>query len=341
MFNEISKEYSFNMKQINWGIIGCGNVTEMKSGPAFNRVENSRLIAVMRRTPGKAKDYAQRHNVPKWYEDAKELINDRDINAVYVATPPVSHAKYAIMAANAGKHVYVEKPMALNFRECQKMIGATDQAGVSLFVAYYRRCLPSFLKVKEWLDSGTIGTPRAVSISLIKPVWQFQNPIQTIPWRFRPEISGGGLLQDLGSHQLDFMDYLFGPITSIKSFAANQAGIYGVEDMVTGCFNFGSGVQGTAAWCFTASKESQEDCIQIIGSKGKILFSTFDFTPIQLVTTEGTKELHFAKPKHVQEDCIRSIVNDLLGMEQCPSTGITASRTTKIIDDILCSKLNM
>ncbi|MCX6333190.1 MAG: Gfo/Idh/MocA family oxidoreductase, partial [Bacteroidia bacterium] len=81
---------------INWGIIGCGNVTEVKSGPAFNKVNNSRLIAVMRRDAVLAEDYASRHNVPKFYTDASKLINDPEINAVYIATPPSSHAEYAL-----------------------------------------------------------------------------------------------------------------------------------------------------------------------------------------------------------------------------------------------------
>jgi predicted dehydrogenase len=323
------------LDQVNWGIIGCGNVTEVKSGPAFNRVEGSRLLAVMRRSPGKAQDYARRHGVPKWYEDAGQLIEDPEINAVYIATPPGSHAQYAIKAAEAGKHIYVEKPMALNHKECLDMIEAAEKAGVSLFVAYYRRRLPSFLKVKEWLDSGIIGTPRMVTIRLFKPLFRPRFPGVEPPWRFKPEIAGGGLFVDLASHQLDFLDYLFGPITEVKAFALNQTGVYPAEDVVGVSFTFESGIVGTGAWCFTASEESRTDVFEIIGGKGHIKFSTFDFTPIELYSPDHHPVLDFAKPKHVQEHLIRTVVDELSGKGECPSTGISAARTTKIMDNIL------
>jgi predicted dehydrogenase len=323
------------MKQINWGMIGCGAVTEVKSGPAFQIIKDSNLVAVMRRTPGKAEDYARRHNVPKWYDDAKKLIHDPDINAVYIATPPDSHARYAIMAAEAGKHVYVEKPMALNSSECEQMIRAAQKAGVKLFVAYYRRCLSSFVKVKGWVNSEAIGTPRLVVIRLIRPAFEKQSADAELPWRFRPEISGGGLFVDLGSHQLDYLDYLFGPIVSVRGFARSQAGLYPAEDMVSACFIFDSGVVGNGTWCFSASKESSTDEVEIIGSKGRIVFSTFAFTPVRLETASGVETFEYPKPKHIQQAFIQTVVDELLGRGQCPGTGVTASRTTHVMDKIL------
>lgn len=323
------------LDQVNWGIIGCGNVTEVKSGPAFGLIDGSRLVAVMRRTPGKARDYAQRHNIPRWYEDPKQLIGDPEVNAVYVATPPDSHARYTIMAAEAGKHIYVEKPMALNHKECQQMMDAAKAAGVSLFVAYYRRRLPLFLRVKEWVDSGTIGTPRMVNIRLFKKLFTQRSPQAELPWRFIPEKAGGGLFVDLASHQLDFLDYVFGPVTRVKAIAANQAGLYPAEDAVSACFEFQSGVLGVGTWCFTASSEGETDVVEIVGSRGHIKFSTFDFTPIELNAPDQSPVLEFGKPKHVQKHLIQTVVDDLLGRGQCPSTGETAARTTKVMDDIL------
>src|SRR5882757_10269989 len=103
---------------IRWGIIGCGDVTEVKSGPALQRATGSALVAVMRRDRAKAEDYARRHGVARAYDDAAALIADPDVDAVYVATPPSSHAAYTLAAARAGKPVYVEKPMALSHAEC-------------------------------------------------------------------------------------------------------------------------------------------------------------------------------------------------------------------------------
>ncbi len=198
------------MKEVKWGFIGCGDVTEIKSGPAFAKVEHSRVVAVMRRDDEKAWDYAQRHGIAKWYTDAAQLLDNPEVNAVYVATPPAFHAEYAIMAARAGKHVYVEKPMALNYSQCQEMIVEAEKAGVMLFVAYYRRSLPYFLKIKDILDNGGIGEVRTAHIKLFRPaapeVWE-QDPL---PWRYDPEISGGGLLMDLGCHQLDLLDFFWG-----------------------------------------------------------------------------------------------------------------------------------
>jgi predicted dehydrogenase len=323
------------MNQINWGIIGCGNVTEVKSGPAFNRINDSNLAAVMRRNADKAEDYARRHNVPEWYDDAKKLIDVPNINAIYVATPPDSHAKYTIMAAQAGKHVYVEKPMALHFSECQEMIHAVNKAGVSLFVAYYRRCLPYFVKIKELVESGVIGAPRLVNIKLFKPTLKKRLKNDDLPWRFKPDISGGGLFVDLGSHQLDFLDYLFGPIVSVNALAANQAGLYPAEDIVSANFLFESGVLGSGTWCFTVPEKNDTDEIVIVGSKGKISFSTFDFKPIKVESESGMETFRFKRPKYIQEALIQTVVDELLNRGQCPSTGITASRTTRVMDKIL------
>jgi predicted dehydrogenase len=140
------------MKKINWGIIGCGDVTEIKSGPAFNKVKNSSLVAVMRRDVEKAKDYALRHHVPKWYANARSLINDPEVNAIYVATPPSSHEEYTLAAINAGKPVYVEKPMTVNFASANKMANAAKEKNIKLSVAHYRREIPIFKKIKTLLE---------------------------------------------------------------------------------------------------------------------------------------------------------------------------------------------
>ena len=130
------------MKIIRWGFIGCCEVTELKSGPAFNDVEGSKVVAVMSRSEKRAKTYAEKHGVPKWYVDAQQIIDDPDVNAIYVATPPSSHATYAIMAMKAGKPVYVEKPLAANYEDCARINRVSEQTGIPCFVAYYRRYLP-------------------------------------------------------------------------------------------------------------------------------------------------------------------------------------------------------
>ncbi len=232
----------------------------------------------MRRNGELAQDYAQRHGVPKWYDDAQRLIDDPDVNAIYIATPPSSHKEYTILAAQAGKPVYVEKPMALNFGECREMIDACQEAGVSLFVAYYRRALQRFLKIKEMVDAGAIGQVRFVDISLYQPARPHYEDAENLPWRVLPDVAGGGIYVDLASHQLDFLDYVLGPIRFAQGYAGSQAGEYPAEDIVSGSFVFESGVQGTGNWCFNAFEEV--DRTEIVGDKGRITYSTFDDQPV-------------------------------------------------------------
>jgi predicted dehydrogenase len=323
------------LDEIRWGIIGCGNVTEVKSGPAFNKIAGSRLAAVMRRDRERARDYARRHRVPKWYDDADKLISDPEVNAVYIATPPDTHKEYTLRVAAAGKPVYVEKPMARTFAECREMIWACAQAAAPLFVAYYRRRLPAFLKVKELIETGAIGEPRLASIQLILPPRQEDRDPKNLPWRVKPDIAGAGYFYDLASHQLDVLDYIFGPIVSAKGAAANQAGWYPAEDIVAAHFLFKSGVMGSGVWCFTAAENAKTDQIAIVGSKGKIHFGTFTHEPVRLHTAAGVEEFHLPPPAHIQQPLIQTIVDELLGKGKCPSTGVTAARTNWVMEEIL------
>lgn len=323
------------LPEVRWGIVGCGDVTEVKSGPALQKVAGSRLVAVMRRNTALAKDYARRHHVPKWYDDAQALIHDPDINAIYIATPPSSHRPYTLMAADAGKPVYVEKPMALDFQEAQEMIGACHQSHVPLFVAYYRRALPRFLKIKELVETGAIGEVRFVHIHFYQAPLMDVLKGQSLPWRVLPEIAGGGLFVDLASHQLDFLDYLFGPITDVKGFAGNQAGLYPAEDIVSGAFLFDNGVQGTGVWCFSAFED--EDRTEIVGSKGRIIYETFGDSPITLSTAHDETQFSIPNPRHIQQPLIQLVVDALQGKGQCPSTGESAARTTWVMEQMLAN----
>jgi predicted dehydrogenase len=320
------------MKKINWGIIGCGKVTEVKSGPAFRLAHNSDLVAVMRRNSTLAKDYARRHKIKSWYDDAAALINDPEVNAIYIATPPSSHKEYTLMAAAAGKPVYVEKPMGMNYRECQQMMLACKNAVVPLFVAYYRRALPRFLKIKALLDEGTIGDLRFVNVSFYQKPHQIDLSGED-HWRIHPEISGGGYFVDMGSHMLDIMQFFFGDIISADGHAVNQANLYPAEDMLSGTFIFASGVQGVGVWNFNAFDNL--DRTEIVGSKGKITFATFGNSPVILETKDGIQELDLPNPVHIQQPLIQSIVDELNGKGACPSTGFSASRTNWAIDRLL------
>ena len=319
------------MQKVRWGIIGVGDVTEKKSGPGFQNAERSELIAVMRRSTDKAADYARRHGVPRWYDDADKLINDPEVDAVYIATPPDSHHDYTLKVAAAGKPVYVEKPMARSAAECESMISACRDAGVPLFTAYYRRAMPRFVKIKEMLNAGALGDIRAVVVRL--QLTESAADVGDLPWRVRPEVSGGGYFVDMGSHTLDFLDWMLGPITDVTGAAVNQAGNYPAEDLVAGTFTFESGVHGVGLWCFSAQEAA--DKVEIIGSAGSLHFASFDGSPLKLVTAEGEKTIEAPYPETVQQPLIQTVVDELTGHGTCPSTGESALRTAKVVDALL------
>ncbi|QIA08119.1 Gfo/Idh/MocA family protein [Draconibacterium halophilum] len=322
-------------KSINWGIIGVGNVTEVKSGPAFYKVENSKLVAVMRRNEEKAQDYARRHNVPKWYSNGSALINDPEVNAVYIATPPDTHALYAIEALKAGKPVYVEKPMARNYAECLEMLKVSEETNTPLWVAYYRRTLPAFLRVKELIETGSIGKPLMVNIKLYKQAAEANQKPEEMRWHVFPEIAGGGYFFDLASHQLDYLDFVFGKISGVKGQAVNQAGLYPAEDTVTGTWKHESGVVGTGSWCFVVDEKSVEDYIQIVGEKGEICLPCFTHGDVIVKNQKGTEKLSFNNPQHISQNLVKQVVNELLENGKCVSTGESAARTSLVLDEMV------
>ncbi|MDB5813197.1 MAG: oxidoreductase domain protein [Rhodocyclales bacterium] len=316
---------------IRWGIIGCGDVTEVKSGPGFQKAEGSQLVAVMRRNGALAADYARRHGVPKWYDDADALIADPEVDAIYIATPPSTHKDYVLRCAAAGKPVLVEKPMAMNHAECLTMNAACNDAGIALFVAYYRRTLPRYLKIKSLIDSGAIGEVRMVSTRFHRPsLERDKDPSQF--WRIDPALAGGGYFVDLAGHALDFLDYLLGPITQVSGYATNQAGLYAAEDIVSGSFRFASGVQGTGQWCFSVAE--QLDLTEITGTRGSVRFGFYD-SQVQLHANGNIESFAFDNPPHVHLPLIQTVVDALRGKGICPSDGTSGARTAWVMDGLL------
>jgi predicted dehydrogenase len=323
------------LKEIHWGIIGCGDVTEKKSGPAFNKVEGSSLVAVMRRSAPLAKDYAIRHGVPKWYSNADDLIKDPDINAVYIATPPSAHAAYAIQCMQEGKPVYVEKPMASSYSECLQMNRIAADTGVPLFTAYYRRTLPYFLKVKELLEQESIGRILLVSLSLHVPPRPEDYHADHLPWRVLPSIAGAGYFYDLASHQLDLLDFFFGPVTEASGKTYNRGGLYKAEDTVFARLAFKNGAIALGSWCFVVDPQCHQDEIVITGTEGKISFSTFGFTPVVLEKKGIRSEYLPPSPENIQYFLIKSVVEVLQGKGICPSDGANGERANRVMDLIL------
>jgi len=318
---------------VRWGIIGCGDVTEVKSGPAFNKVDGFSLEMVMRRDAAKAEDYARRHGVPRWTADADELIHDPAIDAVYIATPPGSHLPYALKVAAAGKPAYVEKPMALSHAECVEMAEAFEKAGVPLFVAYYRRSLPRFETVRRWIGEGRIGAVRHVHWGLTRAPSNRDKENAADNWRIDPAIAGGGYFADLACHGLDLFIHLCGDIEAAAGVAVNQQGLYAAEDAVSASWRFAGGATGSGFWNFASHAAMDE--VMILGEKGRIEFSVFGDVPLKLITDQGEETLAVAHPANIQHPHIENIRRHLSGEARHPAFGREGAKVSAVMDAIL------
>ena len=323
------------MNSIKWGFIGCGEVTEKKSGPAFSEVPGSSVVAVMSRSEEKARHYAERRAIPKWYTDPQELIDDSEVNAIYIATPPSSHATFAIMAMKAGKPVYVEKPLASSYEDCARVNKISVETGVPCFVAYYRRYLPYFQRVKDIVERGVLGKIVNVQVRFAVPAPDLDYQSANLPWRLQPDIAGGGFFYDLAPHQLDLLQHIFGVILEANGICANRGGLYQAEDSVSACFRFESGLPGSGSWCFVAHKSAKEDRIEVIGERGQLSFSVFTYEPIVLQTTDGIQRIEVPNPPYVQYPLIKNVIEHLQGKGICDCTSVSATPVNWAMDRIL------
>ena len=324
---------------INWGIIGCGNVTEVKSGPAFNKVANSTLYGVMRRNADKASDFASRHHVPVWYSDANELINDPNINAIYIATPPKFHELYAIAAMEKGKAVYVEKPVTLHVGSCKRMIDAVKMNNGKLTVAHYRREVPMFLKVKEMVDQQILGRITEIDLKMFQP--HISEVIANLEenWRVVPSLSGGGYFYDLAPHQLDILVYIFGDPLKYKGLSINQSLHYGAEDAVSGSIDFKNGIQFHGSWNFNMPDSMKEDSCQIKGERGYIEFAFFG-NQIKVVLDNVEEVLVFQHPPHIQQPMIEKVVQYFLGKAANPCSLEEAFKSLEVMEAFVYGQKN-
>lgn len=328
----MDSEPFFKHVPIKWGIIGCGNVTEAKSGPAYQITEGFELEAVMRRNADLAKDYAKRHGVPKFYSNADDLINDDAIHGVYIATPPDSHKLYALKVAKANKPCCIEKPMAPSYADSLEIFNAFDKKRIPLFIAYYRRSLPRFEQLKSWIDAGEIGSVRHIS-------WQLYKQPSKIDisgahnWRTDAKIAPGGYFDDLASHGLDLFVHLLGEIKEAKGNATNQLGLYSAIDAVSACWLHQNGATGTGSWNFGSSQD--EDKAEIIGSKGKLNFSIFHENPIVLQNDQGIISMEIPHPDPIQTFHVSNMRDHLMGTGRHPSLGASALHSSWVMDKIL------
>ena len=311
---------------INWGIVGCGDVCEVKSGPGFQKAQGSALVAVMRRDRARAEDFARRHGVPRVHATADDLITDPDVHAVYIATPPSTHLDLALRVAAAGKPCLVEKPMAMDHGECVRMVDVFRDRGLPLWVAFYRRALPRFLKVRELVREGAIGRPTSVHVSIKEPL---ADEIKRKDWRFDPAV-GGGLLLDLGSHCVDLLDFFLGPVVEVRGFSTNSSGVYPTTDLTSMACTFAGGAVGTAEFNFNADEKA--DSITLTGTRGHLVTPVFSDTDVVVTRAGRTETLPIRNPPHVHQPLIQTIVDELNGRGRCESTGESGARSALVLD---------
>ena len=331
------------MKTVRWGMIGCGEVARTKSGPALFRASGSSLVAVADRHLDRAQAFAREHGIERAHDEVEALLTADDLDVLYVATMTESHHDLVLRCAAAGKSVLVEKPMAMSHAQCLAMTQACRAAGVRLWVAYYRRALPRFLKVRDLVADGAIGEVRMVvtrHFQRIPSPEEMRGPFWG--WRLDPKRSGGGIFFEAVGHTLDILDFILGPVAAVRAFAANQAGAYPPEDVVAASFRYASGAHGSGAWCFSADCDDEGN--EIVGSKGRITFSTFPPlappagrppVPIRLIRGDSVEEFPIADPPYTHQPLVQTIVDEINGIGTCPSSPESAMRTARVIEDVL------
>ena len=251
---------------VHWGLIGSGDIARKRIAPALRDLASCTLDAVCRGRPELAESFAQEFGAPRWYATTAELLADPLIDAVYIATPVRLHAALAIAAAEAGKHVLCEKPMAMTVAECDDMIAACRSSGVTLGVAYYRHCYPVIARIRSILASGDIGVPVLAQVN----AFEYFNPPPEHPrhWLVVRQQSGGGPMFDFGCHRIEVLLDLLGPVRGVTSMVGNVAFTRDVEDTAIAVLEFERG--GYATLTVTHAAREPQDTLTIFGTEGSI-----------------------------------------------------------------------
>ena len=268
---------------ISWGILGAGRIAESQMAPAIAAAPGHQLIAVTRRDLAAARQFAAKHGARRAYDSDDALLADPQVNAVYVGTPPHLHARQAAQAAQAGKHVLCEKPLALDTGEARSMIDAARANRVTLMVCYYQRFNARHQRIRALIGEGAIGQVTAARISFSE-----RFPPQPGVWHHDPAISGGGPLMDLGVHCIDLLRYLCGPVQSVAALVDTLVDRSPVADTSTLLLQLTGGAQAVVASHWTTANHDPErfNRAEIYGTEGTIVAA-----PIQAKDSAGTLQL--------------------------------------------------
>ena len=314
---------------VRWGIIGTGDVAERKGGPALYLADRSELVAVTSRTLARAQAFAEQHGNPRVHDDVESLLADANVDAVYVATHPDSHANLTTAAANAGKHVLCEKPMAMSVAQTQQMVEVCRAKQVSLSIAFYRREFSVIKKLGELLKDKAIGELLSVTI-------QNHTPFATSdpePWRLDFRRSGGGMLMDVGSHRLDLITHLFGMPNQVTGFAAGQTLSTQVDDAAAVSFRFENGMLGSAN--FHWNTPISRDDLMVVGTDGVLSITDLSGNAqLALETVEGTEYWSFSAPSPVHLPFVQRVVDHLLDGAPNPCSGEEGALVNHLLESL-------
>lgn len=274
------------MRKVGWGLVGCGDISRKRVAPALRDLENCELVAVSRADAARAESFAREFGARSWHADWRDLVRDPEVEAVYVATPVHLHAEQSIEAAEAGKHVLCEKPMALSVGECERMNAAAQANGVRLGVAYYRRFYPAVERVAEIIRSGEIGAPvvaQANAFERFEP--SLDHPRR---WLIERRLSGGGPMFDFGCHRVEVLLNLFGRAVEVKGLTSNVVFEREVEDIACALVRFEHGTQAV----ITAAHAAREprDTLEIFGSEGSIRIGVLNEGRLVIKSARGERE---------------------------------------------------
>jgi len=320
------------MNKLKWGLIGCGDISQNRVAPALRDLENCNLVAVNRKNVALLESFATQFGAKKWYKEWQDLIADDGIEAVYIATPVNLHMEQTITAAEAGKHVLCEKPMALNMKQCEKMIHACKTNDVKLGVAYYRHFYPVINRIKEIIAHKKIGT---VVFSQINAFNKFERKAgEPRYWLLLKEQAGGGPMMDVGCHRIEVFLNLLGPIKKTSGFTYNIIYDREVEDTATALFEFESG--STAILNVTHAAFEDQDTLDIFGTEGSIHVSVLDHGALTIKTAEGTHKEILPPHPNFHQPLIESFTNSVLNNTPVTVDG-TIGKEVTVIEDFIYS----
>jgi predicted dehydrogenase len=316
------------MDILRWGLIGCGDIAQRRVAPALSALATCELHAVTRSRADRAESFAREFGAKQWYASWQELLADKDVDAVYVATPVHLHAVQSIAAAEAGKHVLCEKPMAINVKECDDMIAACRANNVKLGIAYYRHFYPVIDRIKRVITSGEIGTPVLVQINAFE--WFDPKPDHPRYWLVKTEFAGGGPMFDFGCHRIEALLNIFGPVKQVTSIVANVALDREVEDTATALFQFESGTCGVLA--VTHAAREPRDTLDVVGTKGSIAVPVLNSGEMRVMTEKGERAESHPPAANVHQPMIEDFVEAVL-TDRLPRVEGEAGRTVTQIEE--------